>query len=214
MKKVCLILPLFFFVLLAKAQDCPQLSVEPNTYLLKAGDTLVFTVLAKYMKEKVTYNWTISAGTIISGQGTRQIRVSTNDAAGMFITATAEINGLPATCTNVVSNTVEVTTGSELIVKVTFVSGAELKKAVRQFIDVTAFTDPSSESTAFIYLYRDKHTTVSAIDLFKQAITKAFEEDKVAPSRFKIVVGGEKKLQTLELYELQKGAKEPPPSTE
>lgn len=212
MRKFFLAACLLLTGLCATAQDCPTLSAEPNSFLLTSGDTLVFTVLAKYLNAKVTYNWSVSAGTIISGQGTREIKVSTADAGGIFITATAEVAGLPAGCTNTVSATVEISTGTELVVKGTFISGEELRRAVHQFVDATGFADASSGTTAFIFLYKNSRTTVSALALFRQAILKAFADDKIAASRIRIVDAGEKKFQSFEMYELQKGAKDPVPS--
>jgi hypothetical protein len=46
----------------------------------------------------VTYNWTVSAGTITSGQGTPSITIDTTNAAGQSITATVDIGGLPPEC--------------------------------------------------------------------------------------------------------------------
>ena len=46
-----------------------------------------------------TYNWTVSAGTIESGQGTPSIVVrTTSDMAGSSVTATVNIGGAPAGC--------------------------------------------------------------------------------------------------------------------
>jgi hypothetical protein len=50
-----------------------------------------------------TYNWTVSAGTITSGQGTSSITVDTKGLGGQTITATVEIGGLDPTCTKTAS---------------------------------------------------------------------------------------------------------------
>ncbi|MCV4566453.1 hypothetical protein OFB72_28250, partial [Escherichia coli] len=47
----------------------------------------------------ITYNWSVSAGTIESGQGTPSITVrTTRDMAGSSVTATVEIGGLDPAC--------------------------------------------------------------------------------------------------------------------
>jgi hypothetical protein len=45
-----------------------------------------------------TYNWTVSAGTITSGQGTSSITVSTDKLGGQSVTATLEVGGVDPSC--------------------------------------------------------------------------------------------------------------------
>jgi hypothetical protein len=45
-----------------------------------------------------TYNWTVSAGTIISGQGTRTILVDTTGLGGQAIRANLEVGGYSLAC--------------------------------------------------------------------------------------------------------------------
>jgi len=46
----------------------------------------------------VTFNWSVSSGTISSGQGTPSITVDTTGLGGQTVTATVEIGGLPPEC--------------------------------------------------------------------------------------------------------------------
>jgi hypothetical protein len=50
-----------------------------------------------------TYNWTVSAGTITSGQGTSSITVDTKGTGGQTITATVEVGGVDPSCTRTAS---------------------------------------------------------------------------------------------------------------
>jgi len=56
----------------------------------------------------VTYNWTVSAGTISSGQGTSSITVDTNGLGGQSVTATVELGGLDPSCSRTASCTASV----------------------------------------------------------------------------------------------------------
>jgi hypothetical protein len=47
---------------------------------------------------KLSYNWTVSAGTIESGQGTSSITVDTTGLAGISVEATVQVTGLPEAC--------------------------------------------------------------------------------------------------------------------
>jgi hypothetical protein len=55
-----------------------------------------------------TYNWTVSAGTITSGQGTSSITVDTTGVGGGSVTATVEVGGVDPTCNRTASCTVQV----------------------------------------------------------------------------------------------------------
>ena len=47
----------------------------------------------------LTYNWSVSAGTITSGQGTNEITVDTANLAGQTVTATVSLGGVDPSCT-------------------------------------------------------------------------------------------------------------------
>jgi hypothetical protein len=51
----------------------------------------------------VTYNWSVSAGTISSGQGTSSITVETTGLGGQTVTATVELGGLDPSCSRTAS---------------------------------------------------------------------------------------------------------------
>ena len=55
-----------------------------------------------------TYNWTVSAGTITSGQGTSSITVDTKGVGGGSVTATVEVGGVDPTCNRTASCTTQV----------------------------------------------------------------------------------------------------------
>jgi hypothetical protein len=51
----------------------------------------------------VTYNWSVSAGTISGGQGTSSITVDTTGLGGQTVTATLELGGLDPACSRTAS---------------------------------------------------------------------------------------------------------------
>jgi hypothetical protein len=51
----------------------------------------------------VTYNWSVSAGTITGGQGTSSITVDTANLGGQTVTATVELGGLDPACSRTAS---------------------------------------------------------------------------------------------------------------
>lgn len=212
MKKISAAVASFFIYSLAIAQNCPTLAVEPNSDQVPAGDTLIYTVATKFLKTDVTYSWSVSAGVIISGQGTARIMVNPQEASGSYITATVEIGGLPAQCSRTASSTVEIIPGAQLVASGRFTSGQDLKSAVQKFIAASGLKTPDNNGTAFIYLYKGSNTTDAAMKAFKTAVSGAFDFNKILPYQYKIADGGTKKLQFYEMYLMGPGSKEPKPS--
>jgi len=78
---------------------CPTVTVSCADSV-KQGDPASFTANFTQGTPTVspTYNWTVSAGTITSGQGTATITVDTAGTAGQTITATVEMGGVDPSC--------------------------------------------------------------------------------------------------------------------
>ena len=79
---------------------CPRVEVSCPTNVIP-GQPLVFTsriVTAGFPNIKPIYNWTVSAGTIIEGQGTNTIRVDTSNLAGQQVQASLNMGGYPVDC--------------------------------------------------------------------------------------------------------------------
>jgi len=81
--------------------ECPTITVDCPTAFLQPGE--VFTVTASVtgadQKSNLSYNWTISSGTIHSGQGASSITVGELQLGNTF-TATLEVGGLDPACEN------------------------------------------------------------------------------------------------------------------
>jgi hypothetical protein len=84
---------------------CPTVSASGPSEV-KQGDPITFN--ASVGASNVTYNWSVSAGTISSGQGTSSITVDTAGLAGQSVTATVEVGGLAASCGRTASATTSV----------------------------------------------------------------------------------------------------------
>ncbi len=79
---------------------CPTVSVSCPSEV-RPGEPI--TITASAGDGNVTYNWSISAGTITSGQGTNTIQVDTAGIAGQTVTATVEVGGLDPSCSRTAS---------------------------------------------------------------------------------------------------------------
>jgi hypothetical protein len=80
--------------------NCPQLSVTGPAGITAPGETMTFTAnLSGGDQNNITFNWSVSAGTIESGQGTQSITVrTTRELAGGNVTATVTIGGTDPNC--------------------------------------------------------------------------------------------------------------------
>jgi hypothetical protein len=78
---------------------CPTVSVTCPSDVEEGGSvTFNAAVTPGTPPVSPTYNWTVSAGTITSGQGTSSITVSAANAGGQTITATVELGGVDPSC--------------------------------------------------------------------------------------------------------------------
>jgi hypothetical protein len=80
---------------------CPTVSVScPSD--VDEGQPITFTSSVS-SDQTVTYNWSVSAGTISGGQGTSSITVDTTGLGGQTVTATLELGGLDPACSRTAS---------------------------------------------------------------------------------------------------------------
>lgn len=87
---------------------CPELSVSCPTDLIEVGQpaNVSANVSGGDPNASITYNWTVSSGTISSGQGTSSISVDTSGLTdGGSVTATVEIGGVAPECRRTASCT-------------------------------------------------------------------------------------------------------------
>jgi hypothetical protein len=79
---------------------CPNVAIEcPDRVVV--GEPLTFrsAISGGTPGVRQIYNWTVSAGTIIDGQGTDTIHVDTSNLAGQALTATLSMGGFNLECT-------------------------------------------------------------------------------------------------------------------
>jgi len=104
------LLLLLFLVATGYAQspssNCPTIVVSGPEGITQPGNLMVFSVDLSGRQILGGYTWSVSAGTIESGQGTRSIAVRTTQAEeGSNVTATVKVQGVPTGCTDTGSET-------------------------------------------------------------------------------------------------------------
>jgi len=190
-----------------KVCDCPTLSVTGPSAAVNAGEDMVFTANVNGGTCNPTYNWSVSAGTITSGQGTPVIHVDTTGLSGSNVTATVEIGGCCAECPRnasetgiVASKPVSVKTDEFGVMKDDDVRG----RLDNFFIDLQ--NDPTSKG--YIINYGTDKDKAKRVKLINNHI--AFR--KFDASRITIVDGGEGDgTINTKLYRVPAGADSPTP---
>ncbi|HKO42144.1 MAG TPA: hypothetical protein VJU84_02555 [Pyrinomonadaceae bacterium] len=76
---------------------CPTISVSCPADVVE-GQPITFTASISSSDANLTYEWSVSAGTITSGQGTSSITVDIAGLGGQSITGTLEVGGLDPAC--------------------------------------------------------------------------------------------------------------------
>jgi hypothetical protein len=95
------------------APECPTIKIDTPSQIICPAAEVTFTASVEggESNAKRTFNWTVSAGKIISGQGTPTIAVATAGASGdaddQGIRASVEVGGLTASCSTTASYTVQ-----------------------------------------------------------------------------------------------------------
>lgn len=196
----------------AQSQACPKVDIS-GLYEVMHGSPLTFSVNVTGGDQNVTptYNWTVSAGTISSGQGTPVITVDTSEAmAGGTITATVEVGGYARNCDSVRSST----------------SDVKAKPAPARKIGEYGAVKPAEEKTLL-----DKYATELASDMTTQGFIAAYpgraggskemqtavmralnyldKNHAIPASRFITVAGAQREKLTIELWVVPAGADSP-----
>jgi len=78
---------------------CPTVSVSCSNRMDNQTITFEATVAGGDPEMKPTYNWSVTAGKIISGQGTSKLMVDISDLGSRSITATVSLGGADPACT-------------------------------------------------------------------------------------------------------------------
>lgn len=190
-----------------KVCECPTLSVTGPSSQVQAGEDMVFTANVSGGNCNPTYNWSVSAGTITSGQGTPVIHVDTTGLAGQNVTATVEIGGCCPECVTTDSETAGVATAITYIKTDEF--GALNRDDVRGRLDtffIELQNDPNSRG--YIINYGPAKDKAARVKIINDHI----KFRKVDPSRITIVDGGEGDgTISTKLYRVPAGAPNPEP---
>jgi hypothetical protein len=199
MKKISLIVLFIVSLVNLQAQNCPSsISVIAPSSEVLTGSTFQFSVYMNGLPVDIspTYNWTISSGSIVSGQGTSMITVDPGSEAGTC-TATVEIGGLPAKCNRMASATADIRKAAEKIISTQDVSARSLQDAVKKFVAKTDLTNIAITQASLVNIYT---TNAQQFIKLKAIMEKAFQVNGIYTYQYNIVDAGVNKTAAVDIF--------------
>ncbi len=169
---------------------CPDsITVTGPASITIPGETMTFTAnVSGGSQTDATYNWSVTRGEIISGQGSPVITVQTTpDMAGGNVTATVDIGGLCATCNRTASETAGIQDVPKPRQVDTFgnIPNDDVKARVDNFY-IELNNEPNSQG------YIISYGTDKEIARREKQIRDAIKFRKYEPSRVTFVRGGDR----------------------
>jgi hypothetical protein len=177
------------------AQDytgCPKIQVTSSAGVIRPVDSVIYTLSIDPAKEpgNLKYLWSTSSGGIVRGQGTRVITVKVDSKSkcdGFNVTATVEIEGLPAGCPYTASETAGVSEGCgspELIDEYGRISFSKEKLHLDNL--VVRLRNVNDQRIAFIF-YRQRNSERAKIRKRASAIVRYLKDHGVSKKKFSFV---------------------------
>ena len=192
-------------------QGCPRLTaVGPDTAVAGAPFNMTASVAGGDRNVTPTYNWTISAGTISSGQGTSMITIDTTGAGGQSITGTVEVGGYDRACDTARSTTTFVTAPvlTRKFDEFGPMVGTEDQYARLDNFAIEIQNDPGSSAT--LLFYAGRKSRIGAIEaLTDQTKNYLVDTRGIDASRLKVVNGGFRETGLIELWLVPSGGESP-----
>ncbi|HZH31087.1 MAG TPA: hypothetical protein VEY11_10025 [Pyrinomonadaceae bacterium] len=194
-------------------QGCPAVTVScPDTAAENLEDALTFTANMSGGDPSVTptFNWTVSAGAISSGQGTSSIKVDTTGIGGQTVTATVDVGGFLRECrtsnsctTSISRKTAPAVKFGEYVTDDLSANKAQLDKFV-----LALQRDPSAQGYLIAYGGRTSQPT-DAQKAADNATDYTINTRKLDGARTLSGVGGYRERPTVELWIAPPGAQPP-----
>lgn len=191
---------------------CPEISLNcPDIVQPGTAATLTATVSGGDPNVTPSFNWTVTAGTITSGQGTPTITVDTTGVTGSF-TATATVGGYDPSCPSTQSCTVSLPPVQEATRFDEFgnIANDDAKARLDNYA-VELQNNPNAAATIITYGGRRGRAN-EAQRRFEFARDYLVNQRGIDASRIQTVDGGFREEASTELYIVPTGANQPTPS--
>lgn len=192
--------------------ECPSVTVECPGEIAFIGVPLTFAASISGGDPAVTYTyrWTVSAGTITSGQNTSLITVDTTGLGAQAVEATVEIGGFPDPCDNKASCSPRLAYVCILPLKIDAYGDLSPGDEKARLDNFAAELMNVPDSIGYIVSYAGRRARVgearTRADRAKSYLTSKHGIDT---GRVVVIDGGHRDERTVELYAFPRDARAP-----
>ncbi len=196
---------------IAASAQCPKVTLDAPSFVVPAGDLIAFVANVSGGDANVspTYNWMVSAGKIIKGQGTPVITLDSAEIGGQTATATVEIGGFARECMLSASTTVSVMAAPKAQ-KYDEFGAINLEDEWARLDNFAIGLQNDPMATGYIIIYGGRKSKKGyAATTIKRMKTYLVRQRGMDAERFKTFDGGLREGPSGELWLVPQGA--PPP---
>lgn len=187
---------------------CPNITIEcPDRVELNQPLTFRSTVIGGSPNVAPVYNWSVSAGRIIEGQGTSTIRVDTTGLAGQTVTATLSMGGYNLDCTATCSVPFPVPVECKKFDEFPDIARNDEKARLDNYA-IELQNDPSS--TAYVIVYPGPRSRPGDVQRHTTRIVDYLVNSRgISGQRIVTLVGPTRDVLMVELWVCPQGARPP-----
>lgn len=189
---------------------CPLIRIEGENFQFNKEEPLKFSVITEggELISKLDYEWNISAGKIVEGNRTSQIKIDVSETTIKRITASVQVKGYDPECVNQASNVTEV--GMFPYKLAEFEYNYSYLAAVLDGMFNELSKNPTLKGYIIIYGRRigNSKEVSRSINTTKQYL----QFRHLDMSRISVVHGGFREEGAVEIYLIPKGINLPPPT--
>ena len=188
---------------------CPRLEISRPQRPVRDGQTVRLQVAAPSDPQaNIIYNWSISAGTVVSGQGTPNIEVDTTGAGvEKTLTASLLVSGLAPDCSYAATATINVAGPAKKLDEYGTVKDDEETGHLDNFVPAV-----TASEQAYIIVYAGRTNVRGQANVDLRRIRAYLVKAGMPPERIVTLDGGYREELTHELWLVPVGAEAPRPS--
>jgi hypothetical protein len=189
---------------------CPAVSIScPDSVTEGAPVTFTASISGGTSNITPTYNWTISAGRITSGQGTLSITVDTSGMAGQTIRADLDVAGFGMPCPASCSASIPITIKPRKFDEYYDIARNDEKARLDNYA-IELQNEPRSQG--YIIIYPSRRAKPNEAQARAKRVSDYLVTARgIDPSRFTIVMGPAQEGWVVELWVVPSGATPPTP---
>ncbi|CAN5658878.1 hypothetical protein BH20ACI4_BH20ACI4_10400 [soil metagenome] len=158
---------------------------------------------------EIIYEWKVSAGEIVEGKGTHEIKVKINNSDTKRITAFVKVKGLPFPCETNAVLTVETGNKPYLFDRAERYNHSDLAARLDAFM-ITIMQNPALKG--YIVVYADRKLGTRNMERAIKSVQTYFGYRGFDSSRVTIIRGGFREYSTVDSWILPEGAEPPIPT--